>query len=460
MNTFSLELNLPDLLLVIIGLIIFISFITVAVISLFEKEKRAALRAFAFALLFPMPYFVIGFLNIFFSSELSWAVFLITAFVALLILLPIDLQREFKFVKPSGRIDERDVMFSRNELVEGTARFKDYYKKNPSKKSLDDKFRSAPGLLMPGSTKYDPFMFASADATFETIESLKAKVEGETSPDKTEVEPTQISNYIKNWARYLGAVDVGVTELKDYHLYSHMGRGERYGKEVSNNHKFAIAFIVEMDFDMVKRAPAGPIVMESAKEYLHSGILAVQVANFIRRLGYNSRAHIDGNYQVVCPLVAKDAGLGEIGRIGLLMNSKLGPRLRISVVTTDMPLVTDKPGNDSSVVDFCMKCKKCAVACPSRAIPLDTAKNELGELKHWQINQEACFTYWCNVGTDCGRCLAVCPYSHPNNFLHDFVRWGIKNSYLFRQVAVKFDDLLYGKRPSILKLADWMNISK
>lgn len=67
----------------------------------------------------------------------------------------------------------------------------------------------------------------------------------------------------------------------------------------------------------------------------------MQLAEFMRSIGYPARAHIDGSYRVVCPLVARDAGLGEIGRMGLLMTPELGPRVRIAVVTTDLPLVPD-----------------------------------------------------------------------------------------------------------------------
>ncbi len=51
----------------------------------------------------------------------------------------------------------------------------------------------------------------------------------------------------------------------------------------------------------------------------------------------------DAHFRVVCPLVARDAGLGEIGRMGLLMTPELGPRVCIGVVTTDAPLVASPP---------------------------------------------------------------------------------------------------------------------
>lgn len=183
--------------------------------------------------------------------------------------------------------------------------------------------------------------------------------------------------------------------------------------------------------------------------------MAVQVAEFIRSLGYPAKAHIDGRYQVVCPLIARDAGLGEIGRMGLLMTPELGPRVRIAVVTTDVPLLTDSRNRDESVLYFCAHCKKCADTCPSRAISFDD-RQEIDGVSRWQISQEKCYTYWCEAGTDCGRCIKVCPYSHPDNFAHNLVRKSIRNSRLFARLAVKLDDFFYGKKPPPGELEKWM----
>ena len=205
-----------------------------------------------------------------------------------------------------------------------------------------------------------------------------------------------MSDFLKRWSRKLGAVSVGLTELRDYHLYSTIGRGERYGEKVTLNHEYAIALTVEMDKYLLDRAPHGPTIMESAQQYLNAGAIAVQLAEFMRQLGYSARAHIDGSYRVVCPLVARDAGLGEIGRMGLLMTPELGPRVRIAVVTTDLPLVADERSRDLSMLDFCSRCLKCADVCPSKAISFED-RQEIDGVKRWQINSEACFTYWCTV---------------------------------------------------------------
>jgi len=215
---------------------------------------------------------------------------------------------------------------------------------------------------------------------------------------------------------------------------------------------------VEMDKAMLDRAPAGPAVMESAQQYLACGAIAVQLAELCRGLGWPARAHIDGNYRVVCPLVARDAGLGEIGRMGLVMTGTLGPRVRLAVVTTDLPLIPDRPQRDPATLDFCRICKKCAEVCPAQAISFDDPRPIAGA-QRWQIDQEACYTYWCAIGTDCGRCVAVCPFSHPDSALHAVVRWGVRRNPWTRQLSLRMDDLFYGRRPSPLPPEPWQRVA-
>jgi ferredoxin len=186
-----------------------------------------------------------------------------------------------------------------------------------------------------------------------------------------------------------------------------------------------------------------------------SGAIAVQIAEGLRQLGWRAEAHIDANYKVICPFVARDAGLGEIGRMGLVMTPGLGPRVRFAVVTTDLPLVINESGADPSVLDFCSICEKCADMCPADAIVTGPRLDGDGALR-WKINQEACFTYWCSIGTDCGQCIRVCPYSHPDTLMHNMVREGIRRSSRFRKVALVLDDFFYGRRPASQPSQKWL----
>lgn len=422
----------------------------------------------------------------------------LVAMVALAFLLPLRGRGIDDLGTPGARVDERDVMFSRAKLEPGTKRFREYYRRRPEKKPLDDAFRREPGLLAPGSSQYREAVFAGADAAFWTIEMLRPFVgddagrgevdrgaetpvplafpgegtggkdasrplgrDGTSSgapeePGSNAASPEEMTRFLKRWAMEMGAHSVGVTGLRDYHVYSHVGRGADYGKPVALDHPWALALTVEMDEELVASAPKAPTVMESAHQYLRSGVMAVQMAAMIRRLGYRARAHVDGNYRVVCPLVARDAGLGEIGRIGLLMTPRLGPRVRIAVVTTDLPLVPDGRTPDLTTIDFCLRCRKCAEVCPSQALPLGDPEEDENGVRRWRIDAEACFTLWSRLGTDCARCMAACPYAHPDNAVHNVVRWGIRTNVLFRRAAVWLDDVVYGRRPPPKEVPEWM----
>ncbi len=438
-----------------IALLLFLVFGALWWTSVREHEPVAARRAAALALLSPLPFLAAAWLEYPGADTVRWLLLCATVLSALLLAVPTGRPRGFTRRDPVERIDERTVMFSRAKLEPGTGRFHEYYELHPEHRGPDDNFRRLPGLLSPEASKAEPLAFAAADASFTTVERLAALVEGTPSPDTVDVDPGTLTRFVAGWARKLGAVDCGVTELRPEHLYSVKGRGPRWGETVVHDHRYAIALTVEMDHRMLATAPDAPTIMESAQQYLAAGAIAVQIAVALRRLGFAAEAHIDANYRVVCPLVARDAGLGEIGRMGLLMTPRLGPRVRIAVVTTDAPLIPSEPTFDPTVLQFCTICETCARVCPTQAIPTGPMRPVAG-VPRWQIDQEACYTLWCATGTDCGQCVRSCPYSHPDSLLHNLVRAGIRNSALFRHAALWMDDLLYGRRPRPLPPPEWL----
>ncbi|MBD3348229.1 MAG: 4Fe-4S dicluster domain-containing protein [Candidatus Eisenbacteria bacterium] len=357
---------------------------------------------------------------------------------------------------PRSRVDERDIMFARARLDPGTPAYEVYYASHPAERRADDRIRQLPGLLSPDAAHANLFAFAAADGSFALTEALHTEVDGPVDPASVGLSAADASVFVKGLCKFYGAREVGITELRSYHLYSHVGRGSgEYGARVTLDHPYAVAFTVEMDYDTMRRAPRAPVVMESAHQYVEAARVAVQLGYVLRSLGYRARAHIDGDYRVVAPLVARDAGLGQIGRMGLLMTATLGPRVRLAVVTTDLPLVPDVPDYDASMIDFCRRCRKCAHACPANAIPTGNRREIDGALR-WRIDSEACFRFWNAVGTDCGICMSVCPYSHPDTWAHGFVRGAIRRSGAARQVALWIDDVLYGRKLPPRPAVDWL----
>ena len=430
----------------------FVLFCVSAYLSWRENEKRAGVIFLLLALVLPAVH-AIALLLV--PALFKW-IFLVVPWLFLLILvLPVKGISEERLSHPNNRIDERDTMLSRRLLKPEDPEYRDYYSKHPDKKNIDDAIRAKPGFLSPQSQLYHTYSFSAAQASFETIQGLVGGIDGPVHEVRIQVSPEQVTRFIRYWILKMGGQDMGVTPLRAYHLYSFRGRRHNYGANVENDHHYAVAFTVEMDKEMMDTAPKGPTIMESARKYLDAATMAIQIAQFIRQLGYPARAHIDGNYEVVCPLVARDAGLGDIGRMGLLMTPALGPRVRIGVVTTSLELLTDPVQPDPAMIDFCSRCKKCAEVCPSQAISFQDRKLTDGVLR-WQIDQERCYDYWCTSGTDCGRCMAVCPYSHPDNFLHNLVRIGIRNSFLFRRLALPLDHLFYGRKPRSKPIPEWM----
>jgi len=340
-----------------------------AVVSLHERERRAAAVASVLAIAGALAFLGASLLPA--SMRIAAVTGCAMVGLAALILgvLPIGTSHPAQG-RPTRRVDERDIMFARARLASGSPEHEAYYAMRPENREPDAKTRALPGLLSPTSVAAEPIAFASARASFALTEALRDAVDGPVAAERRSQTAAEWTTLVQRFAKTGGARDVGVTRLEPYHVYSHVGRGAgTWGEPIELDHQWAIALTVEMDHATMRTAPAAPVVAESARQYVESAKIALRLASFIRGLGYPARAHIDGNYRVIAPLVARDAGLGEIGRMGILMTKRFGPRVRIAVVTTDLPLVARPPGDDISVIDFCTVCKKCAENCPSGSIP-------------------------------------------------------------------------------------------
>ena len=80
------------------------------------------------------------------------------------------------------------------------------------------------------------------------------------------------------------------------------------------------------------------------------------------------------------------------------------------------------------------------------SIALGTFFKEIDGVSRWQINSESCYTLWCKIGTDCGRCMSVCPYAHPDTFFDPGIKWfvnmvKIKTKNIIKKQIVKYNIL-------------------
>jgi epoxyqueuosine reductase QueG len=119
-------------------------------------------------------------------------------------------------------------------------------------------------------------------------------------------------------------------------------------------------------------------------------IPASQVIDWRRQIGHVSHKH-----------VAKEAGLGWIGRHNLLVTPRFGARMRLVSIITDLPLKVDGPMRED-----CGTCKACMPVCPASAICEDPV----------DFNHIGCYEWikaFCkerNIRQHiCGICIKACP---------------------------------------------------
>ncbi len=324
--------------------------------------------------------------------------------------------------------DERDIVFARRDFFRyfGTdaPQYKAYYEAHPELLEYDTKIGNLPGLGRTGGVDIPMF-----DAQFAAVARIGTEsfVDGEPAPQRTEIPPDRAAEKVKAFARFLGAGLVGVGPLRQEFVYTHVGRSigdsegyQRWGTPIDlRHHTHAIALAFQMDPRLSQTTPDFPTLLATGKGYAIGAWVSIQLAEYIRMLGHSARAHHLNNYRVIVVPVAVDCGLGELSRAGYLITRELGLGVRLAIVTTDMPLVHDKPV-DIGAQPFCEHCKICAEECPAGAIPTGD-KIEFNGILKWKLDEQKCYRYWHAVGTDCGICMASCPWTRPRNWLSESV---------------------------------------
>lgn len=276
---------------------------------------------------------------------------------------------------------------------------------------------------------------------------MMAVMSGEPAPEKASLpdDPLVLSRHIKSMAYFVGADVVGICELPKWAVYSH----DMQGNPVECNHKYAICIAVDQGRETMDASNGNDPISsaQSGRGYAMCGYIGSILASYIRMLGYPARLHSIRGYQVVVPPLLLLSGIGEMSRANIVLNPFLGLRFKASVVTTDLPLEPDKPV-DFGLQDFCDKCKKCAVECPSRSISTGEKVMKNG-YENWEFNSETCFRYRFNnpSGNSCGRCIKVCPWNKPDGWTHDLVRWMIDHTPFMNGPVIKMDDILGYGRP-------------
>jgi ferredoxin len=222
---------------------------------------------------------------------------------------------------------------------------------------------------------------------------------------------------IKRIARLFGADLVGITEV-DLRWHSVSRPDTRDMTPVPNDLPEGLTGVIvmahAMDFDLVETCPSALAGAATGREYSHEAAVAIQLASYIRNLGFRAVASMNDTALVI-PYAIK-AGLGEYGRNQMVLTREFGPRVRFSKIFTDLPVAFDAP-RELVLASYCKDCTICAEACPVKALPFGppdlggASPSTLKGVRKWSANCEACFGYWAKIRTDCAICMRVCPFN-------------------------------------------------
>jgi reductive dehalogenase len=268
--------------------------------------------------------------------------------------------------------------------------------------------------------------------------------------------PGHNTRLVKKAARLFGAEMVGICKTDKRWIYAQgyeLVKRLEYEIDIPDEYQYVINMAVSMDYDYYRYSPTFSSGGSTGLGYSKMAFTAGLLAQFLRQLGY--KAIPSGNDTAMNVPYAIQAGLGELGRNGFLITPKLGPRVRLCKIFTDLPLESDE-SIEFGATEFCEACEKCAKHCPAQAIPrgprTDAPLNisNAGNTLKWYVDAEKCFNFWAKNGCECGNCIRVCAFNKPDGKLHDISRWFIERIPHLDPLFVKADDLFgYGKQADL-----------
>ena len=236
-------------------------------------------------------------------------------------------------------------------------------------------------------------------------------------------DPSAMATEVKHIAKFFGADLCGVTNYDERWLYESRV-DTRDMSDATNNLPQGLTSVIvmghQMEEDLVATYPSALAGAATGREYSHEATIVMQVAAYIRNLGYEAVASMNDTALVI-PYAIK-AGLGEYARNQLVITPEFGPRLRFSKIFTNIPLAHDA-AKPLGVRAFCDICTACADACPVKALPYGSPTDiqpnisAIKGVRKWTSDAEKCFGFWASLASDCAICMRVCPFNR------DFTKW-------------------------------------
>jgi epoxyqueuosine reductase len=214
--------------------------------------------------------------------------------------------------------------------------------------------------------------------------------------------PEASAEFLEKLGEY--ALSLGVCQF-EYVKLPHDLIFQEYGVFFDN----AIILAMEMSKETIDKAPSQATLNMVFGTYDDLGKAVNKIAEFLRDHSYAAQADHPLGGLVLFPPLAQRAGIGWVGKHGLLITPEFGPRVRLAAVYTNIGNLPFAESNIHGwIEDYCRICGICVQQCPAKAILDEPVTRETGLVTH--ISRQECFEYFAQY-YGCSVCIKVCPFS-------------------------------------------------
>ena len=236
--------------------------------------------------------------------------------------------------------------------------------------------------------------------TFKGFQKGRETKFGNENNTKTKVTP-EFWGEFEEKAREIGVDLIGYIPINEEFVFHNL---KIYGSN-------AIILGMEMDWDQIKDAPSINCGVEAFRVYYELGEMTIQLTEYLKSLGYKSEAHHPFGGKMLFPPHAVAAGLGFMGRNGLVITPEYGPRQRWAIITTDAEIPIPVVKDLKQLEEFCENCGACVRECKGGAA-YETPIYHDNSPAITHIDRQKCIDSLVN-NNYCSYCLKVCALGHP-----------------------------------------------
>ena len=264
-----------------------------------------------------------------------------------------------------------------------------------------------------------------ADRAHVLNSAMRPIPKGKSNPDRVAVpDPQEMSRHIKRVAKYLGLDVVGIGRSHPSFLYAGKsvdgisgsdGEAIAGAEELAKAFPYVIAGSVAWDHDMTQahRHRIGDAAYDFTGQ--QTNMIMAALEGYINELGYNTlRGAMNGQ------AAALAAGVGELGRNGLIITEKFGAR-----VTCRDPIMTDlrwlPTSRWTSASRLLQNLPQVRHHLPDELASRFDDKVVDNGVEKYKINWLTCYKlrpYVAEHWVNCLTCVTVCPYTKPNTWWH------------------------------------------